>query len=137
MNHQDTKAPRTAIPEETDRVAKGVVDAAYKVHSTLGPGLLESVYEACMVHDLSRRGLRVERQISMPIRFEGIRLDAGLRLDMVVNSCVVVENKASEKLLPLHEAQLLTYLKLSGLRLGLLINFNVPVIKDGIRRMAL
>ena len=137
MNHQDTKAPREAIPEETDRVASEVVDAAYKVHSTLGPGLLESVYEVCMVHDLTRRGLRVERQVAMPILFENIRLDAGLRLDMVVNRSVVVENKATEKLLPLHEAQLLTYLKLSGLRLGLLINFNVPLIKDGIRRIAL
>ena len=137
MNHQDTKAPREAIPEETDRVAKEVVDAAYKVHSTLGPGLLENVYEVCMVHDLTRRGLRVERQVAMPIVFESIRLDAGLRLDMVVNRCVVVENKVAEKMLPLHEAQLLTYLKLSGLRLGLLINFNVPLIKDGIKRIAL
>jgi GxxExxY protein len=137
LNHQDTKAPREAIPEETDRVAKEVVDAAYKVHSTLGPGLLENVYEVCMVHDLTRRGLRVERQVAMPIVFESIRLDAGLRLDMVVNRCVVVENKVAEKMLPLHEAQLLTYLKLSGLRLGLLINFNVPLIKDGIKRIAL
>jgi GxxExxY protein len=137
LNHQDTKAPREAIPEETDRVAKEVVDAAYKVHSTLGPGLLENVYEVCMVHDLTRRGLRVERQVAMPIVFENIRLDAGLRLDMVVNRCVVVENKVAEKILPLHEAQLLTYLKLSGLRLGLLINFNVPLIKEGIKRIAL
>ena len=137
MNHQDTKAPRTVIPEETDRVAKEIVDAAYKVHSTLGPGLLESVYEVCMVHDLTRRGLHVERQVAMPIVFENIRLDAGLRLDMVVNKCVVVENKAAEKSLPFHEGQLLTYLKLSGLRLGLLINFNVPLIKDGIKRIAL
>ncbi|MGO8703370.1 MAG: GxxExxY protein [Candidatus Brocadiia bacterium] len=137
MNHQDTKAPREAIPEETDRVAKEVVDAAYKIHSTLGPGLLENVYEICMVHDLTRRKLHVERQVAMPILFENIRLDAGLRLDMVVNNCVVIENKAVEKLLALHEAQLLTYLKLSGLRLGLLINFNVPLIKDGIKRIAL
>ena len=137
MNRQDTKAPREAIPEETVRVAKEVVDAAYKVHSALGPGLLENVYEICMVHDLTRRGLRVERQVALPIVFENIRLDAGLRLDMVVNKCVVVKNKASEKSLPLHEAQLLTYLKLSGLRLGLLINFNVPLIKDGIKRLAL
>jgi GxxExxY protein len=136
-HHQDTKPQREPILEETNRVAKAIVDAAYKVHSTLGPGLLETVYEACLVHELARRGLKVERQVSLPVRYGEIRLDAGLRLDMVVERCVVVENKALEKLLPLHQAQLLTYLKLSGLRLGLLINFNVPLIKHGIRRIAL
>ncbi len=137
MNHQDTKAPREAIPEETNRVAKDVVDAAFRVHSALGPGLLENVYEACLRHELSKRGLRTERQVSLPVVYDTVRLDAGLRLDLVVENRVVVELKAIEAVLPVHEAQLLSYLKLSGHRLGLLINFNVPLIRDGIKRIAL
>ena len=137
MNHQGTKAPRTAISSETDAIAKQVVDAAYAVHRALGPGLLESVYEICLVHELVKRGLNVERQVSLPVVYDSLRLDAGLRLDLVVERQVVVELKAIEILLPVHEAQLLTYLKLSWYRLGLLINFNVSLIKHGIRRMAL
>ncbi len=136
MNHQDTKAPR-AISSRTDEIAKVVVDAAYAVHKALGPGLLESVYEICLAHELVKRGLKIERQVSLPVVYDSIRLDAGLRLDIVVEQQVVVELKAVEVLLPVHEAQLLTYLKLSRHRLGLLINFNVPLIKQGIRRMAL
>ena len=137
MNHQDTKAPRKPIPEELDRIAKLVVDASFAVHSKLGPGLLEGVYEVCLAHEVKKRGEIVERQIALPIEYDGIRLDAGLRLDMLISSSLVVEFKAVEIILPVHEAQLLTYLKLTGHRLGLLINFNVPLIRDGIKRIAL
>jgi GxxExxY protein len=118
-------------------VAKEIVDDSYKIHATLGPGLLESVYEQCMLHELIKRGLRVERQVCLPILYDGLRIEGGLRLDLVVNSCVVAELKAVEKIVPVHKAQVLTYLKLAGYRLGLLINFNVPLIKEGITRIAL
>lgn len=124
------------IPPETEAIATKVVEAAFKVHSSLGPGLLESVYEACLCRELSKQDLPFQTQVSMPVIYDGLRLDAGLRLDLLVAEAVVVEIKAAEKMLPLFEAQLLTYLKLSGRRLGLLINFNVPLIKDGIRRLA-
>ncbi len=123
------------IPEEVERVAKEIVDAAFKVHKTLGPGLLEAVYEACMTRELELRGLSVERQVPVPIVYEGVKLDAGLRLDMLVAGLVVVEIKAVEKHNPVFDAQLLSYLRLSGLRLGLLINFTVPIIKAGIKRI--
>ncbi|MGC3992171.1 MAG: GxxExxY protein [Chthoniobacteraceae bacterium] len=134
MNHQDTKTPSL---EEVDGVAKQIVDAAFKVHSSLGPGLLESVYEVCLAHELHRRGLSFDRQVSLPVEYEGLRLESGLRLDLLVADCVIVEIKAVEALLPVHKAQLLTYLKLSGHHIGLLINFNTPLIKDGIKRLAL
>lgn len=137
MNHQDTKAPRKPVSSEVDAIATQVVDAAFAVHSALGPGLLESVYETCLAYELKKRHLRTERQVTVPIHYDNIRLDAGLRLDFVVENCLVVELKAVESLLPVHEAQLLTYLKLSGHRLGLLINFNVPLIRDGIKRIVL
>jgi len=137
MNHQGTRTPRKAIPAVTNEIAKAVVDAAYTAHRALGPGLLESVYEICLVHELVKRGISVERQVTLPVVYDSLRLDAGLRIDLLVKKEVVVELKAVEVLLPVHEAQLLTYLKLSGHRLGLLINFNVPLIKQGIRRMAL
>ena len=133
MNHQDTKAPSVEI----DRIASEVVDAAFKVHSALGPGLLESVYEVCLAHELHRRGLSFARQVILPVEYEGLKLESGLRLDLVVADSVVVEIKAVEDLLPVHKAQLLTYLKLSDHRLGLLINFNVSLIKNGIKRLAL
>lgn len=137
MNHQDTKTRRKPVDAEVDAVATQVVDAAFAVHSNLGPGLLESVYETCLAYELKKRQLQTERQVTVPIHYDNIRLDAGLRLDFVVENCLVVELKAVESLLPVHEAQLLTYLKLSGHRLGLLINFNVPLIRDGIKRFAL
>ena len=130
-------AKNKPISEEIDRVATAVVDAAFRVHVALGPGLLESVYEACLAHELQKRGLAVGRQVTLPVVYDGERVDAGLRLDLVVEDSVIVELKAVEKLVPLFEAQLLTYLKLSGKRLGFLINFNVPLIKEGIKRFAL
>lgn len=125
------------VPEEAERAAGTVVDAALKVHKALGPGLLESVYEACLCHELRRRGVSFQQQVAFPVVYEGVKLDAGLRLDLIVEKCLIVELKAVDKMTPLFDAQLLTYLKLTRLRLGLLINFNVAVIKDGIRRIVL
>lgn len=134
---QATKKPLfPPIPQTTDRMATQIVDAAYQVHVALGPGLLESVYEACLVHELFKRGLPIECQKELPVVYDGIRVEAGLRLDIVVGNCVVVELKAVEKVLPVHRSQVMTYLKLSGHRLGLLVNFNVPLIRDGIFRIA-
>jgi len=129
--------PHEPIPPETDRIAGEIVDAALTVHRALGPGLLESVYEACLEHELKSRGAEVRRQVQLPVEYKGIRIDAGLRLDLLVNNCVVVELKTVDALAPVHKAQVLTYLKLTGHRLGLLINFNVPLIRDGIQRVIL
>jgi GxxExxY protein len=137
VNHQNAKAPIEPIPKETDQVASKVIDAAFAVHTALGPGLLESVYEVCLLHELNKRGLKVERQVPLPVVYDSLRLDAGLRLDLVVQDRLVVELKAAEALLPVHKAQVLTYLKLSGSRLGLLFNFNSALIKQGIQRIAL
>ena len=126
-----------AIPERANRAAEIVVDAALTVHRALGPGLLESVYSVCLAHELRRRGSQVLREVPLAVVYDGIRLDAGLRLDMLVDDCVIVELKAVEQLLPVHHAQVLTYSKLTGHRLGLLINFNTPLIRDGIRRVVL
>jgi GxxExxY protein len=112
-----------------------VVDAAIVVHSALGPGLLESAYEACLAHELRARGLRVVTQLPLPVTYRGAQIELGYRLDVLVDDAVLVEVKAAAKLLPIHEAQLLSYLRLGGYRLGLLINFHVPRLKDGIRRL--
>jgi GxxExxY protein len=123
------------LSSEHNRVSGIIVDSAYAVHLELGPGLLESVYEQCLALELQARGLALARQVSQPVAYRGARMDFGFRLDLLVEDLVVVEIKAAERLLPVHEAQLLTYLKLSGRQLGLLINFNVPRIRDGIRRL--
>jgi len=141
-NHQVTKTPRfgenfLAVSSETDQIAKEVVDSAFKVHSTLGPGLLESVYEICIAHELSKRGLKFQTQVAFPIIYDNVRLDAGLRIDLLVEEKLIVEIKAVEIMQTIFEAQLLTYLKLTKMRLGLLINFNVPKVKDGIKRIVL
>jgi GxxExxY protein len=112
-----------------------VVDASMKVHSALGPGLLESAYKGCLLYELRRRGLHVEFEVVLPVQYEGVQIDVGYRIDLVVEGLVIVELKSVEKLAPIHEAQLLTYLKLSGKKVGLLINFNVVHLKDGIKRM--
>ena len=116
-------------------VSGAVVDAAMRVHSALGPGLLESAYAACLTHELKKRGLRVVREVPLPVVYDGIKLEAGYRIDMLVEDAVIVELKAVEALAPIHQAQLLSYLKLSGRRVGLLINFHVLHLKDGIKRM--
>jgi GxxExxY protein len=128
---------RGPIPAEAERVARAVIDAAFAVHKALGPGLLESVYEACLCHELSKQQISFRSQVWLPVVYDEVRLDAGLRLDLLVAESVIVELKAVEKHNPLFEAQLLTYLKLTGHRLDLLINFNVPLLKDGIKRMVL
>jgi len=123
------------ISPDVERVGKIVLDAAYKVHTVLGPGLLESVYGIAMKHVIEKNGAIVETEVKLPIVFEGEKLESALRLDMLVEKCVIAELKSVEKTNPVCEAQLLTYLRLSGNRLGFLINFNVPHLKDGIKRM--
>jgi GxxExxY protein len=125
------------LSDKTNLIAKDIVDAAFQVHSKLGPGLLESVYELCLAHELGKRNLKYKPQVAVPVTYDEIKLDAGFRLDLLVEDQVIIELKAVEQVLPVHEAQLLTYLKLTQLRLGLLINFNVPLIKQGIKRIIL
>ncbi len=121
--------------DHLDHLTAAIIGAAMRVHDELGPGLLESAYEACLAHELGTRGLGVERQRSLPVVYRGVSLDCGYRLDLVVDGCVIVEVKALENLLPVHEAQLLSYLRLSGLKVGLLINFHVRSLRQGIRRV--
>jgi GxxExxY protein len=118
-----------------ERVATQVVDSCVRIHRELGPGLLESTYQACVVYELRSRNLEVNSEIELPVVYGGLKIEAGYRIDMLVGNCVVIENKSVSTLLPVHEAQLLTYLKLSGYRLGFLLNWNIPLIKDGIKRM--
>ncbi len=118
-----------------NQVSREIVDAALKVHNQLGPGLLESAYEECLAYELIQRGLYVERQKALPLVYEEIKLEAGYRVDLLIEKKVIVEIKAVETLNDVHLAQILTYLKLSGCKLGLLINFNVALIKQGIRRV--
>jgi len=125
------------IPAQTEEVAKLVVDSAFAVHKTLGAGLLESVYEPCFSHELQKRGLAYQRQVLIPIIYDGVKLDEHLRLDVLVEAQIICELKAIDQILPVHQAQLLTYLKLANKRLGFLINFNVPLIKNGIKRIVL
>ncbi|MGH8633566.1 MAG: GxxExxY protein [Burkholderiales bacterium] len=120
---------------DDEAIGKQIVDCAVKVHTALGAGLLESAYETCLAHELTKNGLEVKRQVPMPVLYDSTKLDVGYRIDMFVNDRVVVELKAVEKLLPLHTAQLLTYLKLSKLRLGFLLNFNVDHMRNGVRRV--
>jgi GxxExxY protein len=140
LNHEDTKARSlrlaSAFDERTEDLARQIVDSSFAVHEELGPGLLESVYLACLRHELGRRDLAVAIEIPVPIDYRGARLDCGYRIDLLVEDTVIVEVKAVERLLPVHDAQLLTYLKLARKRLGFLLNFNVPKIRDGIRRLA-
>ena len=138
--HQDTKTPRSVsretIPVALDQIGRMVVDAVFRVHAELGPGLLESIYESCLAHELTKRGMPFRRQATLPIVYDGVSFESGLRLDFLVDDAVVVEVKAVEKMLPVFEAQILSYLKLARCRLGYLINFNVPLIREGIRRYA-
>jgi GxxExxY protein len=133
-----TRSPKRVfepIPPEVEKVGKAVLDAAFKVHTTLGPGLLESVYETTLAYEIRKGGLPVETQVAMPIVYDNTKLESGLRLDMLIEKCVIVELKSVEKMNPVYEAQLMTYLRLSNVRLGFLINFNVPRLKEGIKRM--
>lgn len=119
---------------ELNDLTEKIIGCAIKVHRVLGPGLLESAYEVCFVHELRKAGLKAERQVSLPVIYEGLRLDADYFIDILVEDTVVLELKSVERILPIHEAQLLTYLKLANKKLGLLINFNVTLLKNGIKR---
>lgn len=121
--------------EEIEMLATALVDSAFKVHVALGPGLLESAYQACLAYELRKRGFHVSEEVPYRVTYDGVTLDVGYRADLVLEQEIIVENKVVQSLAPIHEAQLLTYLRLSGLRLGFLINWNVPLIKQGIRRM--
>ena len=125
------------IPADVERIGKLVLNAAYKVHTTLGPGLLEAVYQASMKHVIEKSGVSVRTDVKLPIMFEGTKLESGLQLDMLVEKCVIVDLKSVERMNLLYEKQVNTYLRLSRLRLGFLINFNVPYLKDGIRRVVI
>jgi GxxExxY protein len=124
-----------AISPEEEKIGKAIVNAAYTIHKKLGPGLLEKVYEVCFCHVLTKNGYFVKRQLDIPIVFDGIVFEEGLRLDVLVNDLVICELKALENVNPVWKAQLLSHLKLTNKRLGYLINFNVPLIKNGIKRM--
>ena len=134
MNREDAKNAKKTHERDIEEVTSLIVDCAIKVHRTLGPGLLESVYQACLRYELESADLEVRCEVPQPIRYGGIAIDAGYRIDMVVHELVVVENKTVDRLLPIHAAQLLTYLKLSDRRLGFLLNWNVKLMKDGIKR---
>jgi GxxExxY protein len=122
------------VSDEEERIGKLIVNASFIIHKALGPGLLEKVYEVCLSHELRKCGLNVERQLDIPIVYDGITFEEGLRLDLLVENKVVIELKAVEIVNPVWEAQIISHLLLTGKRLGYLINFNVPLIKDGIRR---
>lgn len=123
--------------ENVDELTENIIGAAIEVHRVLGPGLLESAYEACLCRELSVRKLHFQKQVPLPVQYKGLQLEAGYRLDLLVEDKIVVEIKSVDELLPVHQAQLLTYLRLSHKRIGLLINFNVPLLKHGLKRMIL
>lgn len=125
------------ISEKTNRLSKEILDTCFYIHTKLGPGLLESVYEDCLFHFLKEKGIIVERQKQLPVSIDGFTINSGLRLDLLIENEIIVELKAVERIMPIHEAQLHTYLKLSGKPLGLLINFNTKSLKDGIKRIAM
>lgn len=140
IHHQDTKTRRTdfrPLKNNDEELASEIVDCVFKVHKNLGPGLLESVYEICLCHELSKKNIHFQKQVSLPIMYDNIKLDSALRMDVLIENTVICELKAVEELLPVHHAQVLSYLRLSNKRLGFLINFNVPTIKDGIKRIIL
>ncbi|RMH46026.1 MAG: GxxExxY protein [Alphaproteobacteria bacterium] len=126
---------RTRSSAELNQLSQRVLDAAYRVHSALGPGLLESAYEHCLAYELGKQGVAVARQVSIPIVYDGLEIDEGFRIDLLVENRLIVEIKAVDALMPIHQAQLLTYLKLANKQIGLLINFKVQSLKHGIKRM--
>ena len=120
---------------DIEQIAKTAVTSAIKVHKTLGPGLLESVYQKCLTYELKKAGLKVQTEVPLPVQYENIKIDAGFRADMIIEDLVIIENKTVDKIAPIHEAQLLTYLKMTGLNLGFLLNWKSVLMKDGIKRM--
>lgn len=135
LNRDDARTQRERHGMSENRIAEGVVEAAFRVHRWFGPGLLESAYEACLAHELVEMGFAVEKQVPLPLTYRDVKLDAGYRLDLWVNRAVIIEVKAIEELHPVHMAQMITYLKLTGNSLGLIINFHSALLKDGIRRV--
>ena len=125
------------LPNETEEIASKIIDAAIAIHRTLGPGLLERVYEVCLCHELEKRNLKFERQVNVPIVYDGISFEEGYRIDILVEDQIIIELKAVENYHPVWKAQVLSYLKVTGKRLGLIINFNVPLLKDGLHRVIL
>ena len=125
------------LSKTEESIAEKIVDAAYTVHKILGPGLLEKIYEVCFCHELSKRGLKYQKQVDIPIVYDGMIFDEGLRLDVLVEELIICELKAVDQMNPVWEAQIINHLKLTGKRLGFLINFNVPLIKNGIKRIIL
>ena len=121
--------------QDVEEIGRNIVHSAIKVHKALGPGLLESVYQKCLAYELEKSGLQVKCEFPLPVEYETIKIDAGFRADMIVDDAVIIENKTVDKIAPIHEAQLLTYLKLTNLNLGFLLNWNVPLMKDGIKRI--
>jgi len=121
--------------KDIEEIGKNIVNSAIKVHKVLGPGLLETVYQRCLAYELDKTGLKVDCEVPIPVKYEKISIDLGFRIDMMIQQTVVIENKTVERLMPIHEAQLLTYLKLTNLKLGFLLNWNVTLMKDGIKRM--
>ena len=121
--------------EARERIAKEIVDSAIKVHIALGPGLLESAYQSCLTYELRKRGINLQLEVIQPVIYDGLTIDVGYRIDMLVENCIIIENKAVEVLMPIHQAQLLTYLKLSGIKLGFLLNWHSVKMKDGIKRI--
>ncbi len=136
-HHREHREHRDLVveKEKLNELTGTIIGAAIRVHRELGPGLLESTYEACLSYELGEAGLVVERQVTLPVRYRGVNLDCGYRIDLLVEKAVIVELKALDRIEPIHEAQLLSYLKLSGCNVGLLINFNVKILRNGIRRM--
>jgi GxxExxY protein len=122
---------------QKDQLTERVIGLAIEVHRQLGPGLLESAYEECLCYEFQQSGLQYQRQVALPVHYKEVRLDCGYRMDLVIASQLIIELKTVERLLPVHDAQLLTYLRLSGLRTGLLLNFNSSLLKDGLRRLVL
>jgi GxxExxY protein len=126
-----------ATPYENDQLTEKIIGFAIEVHRHLGPGLLESAYEECLGYELTQNGIGFQRQVPLPVVYKSVRLDCGYRIDLVVENRLILELKAVERLMPIHEAQVLTYMRLSGTPTGLLLNFNTPALKDGIRRLML
>ena len=118
-----------------EKIGRNIVHSAIKVHKALGPGLLESVYQKCLAYELKKVGLTVDCEVPLPVKYESVTIDVGFRIDMMIEQTVIIENKTVDRIAPIHEAQLLTYLKLTSFKLGFLLNWNVPLMKDGIKRM--
>jgi GxxExxY protein len=134
MSSSPQRAQRNTEAVGINAITEAIIGAAMKVHSALGPGLLESAYEVCLAHELRKAGFDVRSQVELPVIYDGVRVDLGYRIDLLVNDAVIVELKCIEKIAPIHEAQILSYLKLSRKRIGLIINFHVRHLKDGIKR---